>query len=71
MGKLVNDPDLGAFESSTHAQLRVRELGKFEASNSQSSAKHSCPGCPCINGKIEPRKCSTGFSILCIISPAV
>ena len=45
----VNDPDLDAFESSTHAQLRARELGKIEASNSQSSAKHSCP---CVDGKI-------------------
>ena len=24
----VNDPDLDAFESATHAQLRARELGK-------------------------------------------
>ena len=27
----VNDPDLDAFESATHAQLRARELGKIGA----------------------------------------
>ena len=27
----VNNPDLDAFESATHAQLQARELGKIEA----------------------------------------
>ena len=27
----VNDPDLDAFESANHAQLRARESGKIEA----------------------------------------